>query len=90
MRFFAKPTKCLVVSAVLLFVSAAPVLAQQFASSGNSEVGTVGDLDQSKLRSRVTSNYALRFGPQQLFAGSEVFSFPTFRPFIFSLPNFGS
>lgn len=90
MRIFAKPHKFLAVSAVLLFVSATPTLAQQYAGSRNPLIGTVGDLDTSKLRSRVTSAFNLRFGPAGLFAGADVFDIPSYKPFIYPLPNFSS
>lgn len=90
MRNFTMPYKCLVMSATLLFVSAAPALAQQYMHPGNSEIGTVGDLDASKVKSRVARTYNLQFGPAAIFAGSEVYDIPSYKPFIFPLPNFGS
>ncbi len=91
MRFFAKPCKYFVVPAVLLFASATPTLAQQFAGSQNSRIGTIGDLSSSKLRSRTASSFNLQLGPAALFAGSDVFNIPSFRsfsPFTFPLPDF--
>jgi hypothetical protein len=80
-----------VVAALLLLVAAAPVQAQWFDYyNTNSEIGTIGDLADSKIKSPVNKVYRLNFGASPLFAGSELYDPPSFKPYIFPLPDFGS
>lgn len=79
------------VAALLLLVSAVPVQAQQFDYfNTNSEVGTIGDMDDGKIKPPVNKVYRLNFGAAPLFAGSELYDPPSFKPYIFPLPDFSS
>lgn len=91
MRFSITSKMFLVAAAALFLVPATPTHAQFFAGTGNSRIGTIGDIDGSRLANRVNRSFGLNLSTLGLFGDAEVFpEFRPPRPFIFSLPNFSS
>jgi hypothetical protein len=81
----------LAVAASLLFVTIAPVEAQQYRGSGNNVIGTIGDLPTGKVTSRTSRSFGLNYSRLGLFGDAEVY--PVYdgpNPYIYPLPSFGS
>lgn len=81
------------VAAAAMLMQTAPAQAQYRVGSGNSEIGTIGDIPTINLSPKIKQLPGLNLRPVGLFPDSEIY--PYFdpdnapAPFIFGLPNFG-